>query len=244
MAKDLRIFGARAVLEAIEAGEAPEKILVQQGLSGGLLNEVQQKARKQNIPLSFAPQKAFNKFASRNHQGVVAFLPAIQYLEYTELIDTVAAVEKSPLFLLLDGLTDVRNLGAIIRTAVCTGVHGLILPTQNSAPINADTVKTSAGAVFSLPIAKCPHLKDAIYYLQSSGVIIAAATEKSEESIYDQDLNQPLALLMGSEGKGIHPSLLKLADLQLKLPMVGSIASLNVSVACGAMLYEILRQKR
>src|SRR5690606_35643037 len=152
--------------------------------------------------------------------------------------------EKLPLFLLLDQVSDVRNFGAIIRTAECCGVHGIIIPKTGSAPITEDTVKTSAGAAFQVPIAKVDHLKDAIYYLQASGISVIAATEKSEEELYGVDFDRPTALIMGSEDKGISPSILQIVDHSAKLPLMGSLGSLNVSVACGVFLYEVLRQRR
>ena len=147
------------------------------------------------------------------------------------------------MFLLLDGITDVRNLGAILRTAECTGVDAVILPKSGSAQVNNETIKTSAGAAFNIPICKVNHLKDALFYLKSSGVEIVAVTEKTNTSVYELELNKPLALLMGGEGEGIQPSILKMADVKGKLPMLGSIESLNVSVACGVILYECLRQQ-
>ncbi len=237
------IYGIRAVLEALEAGKQPDKILVQQGLQGPLFASLRERAKQASISLTYVPAKALQKYSGKNHQGVVAQLSPIPYLDYRELIDQTVASDPSPLFLLLDGVTDVRNLGAMIRTAVCTGVNGLILPAQGSAPITADTIKTSAGAVFHLPVARAPHLKDVIYYLQACGIRVAAATEKTENSLFEADLKGPLAILMGSEGRGIHPSLLKVCDTHMRLPMKGSISSLNVSVACGVVLYEVLRQR-
>ena len=150
---------------------------------------------------------------------------------------------QTPLFLILDQISDARNFGAIIRTAECTGVTGIIIGKQGAAPVNGDTVKTSAGAVFNVPICKVEHIKDAIFYLQGSGVKIVAATEKTDANIYSISLNEPVAIVMGSEDRGVNPSVLKIVDEKAKLPMYGSIASLNVSVACGAFLYEVVRQR-
>jgi 23S rRNA (guanosine2251-2'-O)-methyltransferase len=150
----------------------------------------------------------------------------------------------NPIFLLLDQISDARNFGAIIRTAACTGVSGIIIPSSGAAPVNGDTVKTSAGGVFCVPISKVNHLKDAIFYLQGSGVKIIAATEKATENIFQTDLSGPIAIVMGSEDRGINPSILKVVDAKAKLPVAGTIASLNVSVACGAFLYEAIRQRQ
>jgi len=159
------------------------------------------------------------------------------------LVLDVVESGKTPLFLILDQLSDVRNFGAIIRTAECTGVHGIIIQKKGGAPVSADTIKTSAGAIFNIPICKVDHIKDALFYLQGSGITVIAATEKAEGTIYDLDLTNPTAIIMGSEGKGISSSVLKLVDERAKLPMHGEIASLNVSVACGVFLYETIRQR-
>ena len=244
MKDETLIYGIRAVLEAMDAGKQPVKILVQQGLQSPLFGNLRERADKAGTPLTYVPAKALQKYDSKNHQGVVARVSPIVYRDYQELIDQTVANYATPLFLMLDGVTDVRNLGAILRTAACTGVHGLILPAHGSASITADTIKTSAGGVFHVPVARVPHLKDAIYYLQACDITVAAATEKSESTLYSADFRNPLALLMGSEGRGIHPSLLKLCNTQLQLPMTGPIRSLNVSVACGVFLYEVIRQRK
>ena len=184
-----------------------------------------------------------NRLNSKNHQGVIATISPVKFVDLEKLIEEAVSSEKHPLILLLDQVSDVRNLGAIIRTAECAGVNGIILPGQGSAPVNADTVKTSAGAVFKLPIARVSHLKDAVYYLQGSGFQVVGATEKTSQSLYEIDFNQPSAIVMGSEDRGISPSLLKILDQKAKIPLLGSTESLNVSVACGITLYEIVRQR-
>ena len=167
----------------------------------------------------------------------------IAFYDLEELISAVKETKENPLFLLLDQISDVRNFGAIIRTAECTGVDGIIVQKRGGAPINGDTVKTSAGSVFNIPICKVDHIKYAMFYLQASDIKVVAATEKTENTIYDVDFKQGCAVIMGSEDRGINPSILKLVDDKAKLPMYGSIASLNVSVACGAFLYEVVRQR-
>jgi 23S rRNA (guanosine2251-2'-O)-methyltransferase len=174
---------------------------------------------------------------------VVATIAPIAFYEIETLVEMAFSKTDKPLFLILDGISDARNFGAIIRTAECTGVHGIIISKQGAAPVNGDTVKTSAGAVFNVPIAKVNHVKDAIFYLQSSDVQIVAATEKTDKMLYDIDFNCSVAVIMGSEDKGINPSVLKIVEHKAKLPMFGSISSLNVSVACGAFLYEAVRQR-
>ncbi|SDS05403.1 23S rRNA (guanosine(2251)-2'-O)-methyltransferase RlmB [Christiangramia echinicola] len=243
MKETTRIFGIRTVIEAIESGKSIEKIFVQKGLSGSLFQELNRHLRKGNFAVSYVPVEKLNKLSKGNHQGVVANISPISFISLEKMVEDSRDNSTPPLFLLLDGLTDVRNFGAIIRTAECCGVSGIIIPEKGSAPINADTVKTSAGAVFNIPICKVNHIKDALFHLQTYDIKIVAATEKTDQVIYDIDLKQPLAIIMGNEEKGVSNSILKSADFKAKLPMQGSIASLNVSVACGAFLYEVVRQR-
>ena len=174
----------------------------------------------------------------------MAQISPISFYDLDTLVTAVKETKEHPLFLVLDQLSDVRNFGAIIRTAECTGVDGIIIQKKGSAPINGDTIKTSAGAVFNIPICKVDHIKDALYYFQASDIKIIAATEKTENSLYITDFTKGCAIVMGSEGKGISPSVLKIVDAKAKLPMFGNIASLNVSVACGVFLYEAIRQRQ
>ena len=237
------IFGLRAVMEAIQNNESIDKIYIQKGLSGHLFQELQQHLSSKEYNLSYVPIEKLNKLVKGNHQGVVAKISPVEFKSLEEIVEQVQENSTAPLFLLLDQIDDVRNFGAIIRTAECCGVNAIIVQKKGGAPITADTVKTSAGAIFNIPIAKVDHIKDAIYYLQSFGIKVLAATEKTDDLIYDKDLSQSLALVMGNEGRGINPSVLKIVDEKAKLPMKGSIGSLNVSVACGAFLYEVLRQR-
>lgn len=243
MEETTRIFGIRAVIEAIESGKAIEKVFVQKGLSGSLFQELNKHLKNGNFTISYVPIEKLNKLSKGNHQGVVANISPISFVGLEELVERSQESDRTPLFLLLDGLTDVRNFGAIIRTAECCGVTGIIIQEKGSAPINADTVKTSAGAVFRIPICKVNHIKDAVFHLQTYDIKLIAATEKTDDMVYDIDLKQPLAIIMGDEAKGISNSILKAANHRVKLPMMGEIASLNVSVACGAFLYEVVRQR-
>ena len=243
MKETTTIFGLRAVMEAIQNNESIDKIYIQKGLSGHLFQELQQHLSSKEYNLSYVPIEKLNKLVKGNHQGVVAKISPVEFKSLEEIVEQVQENSTAPLFLLLDQIDDVRNFGAIIRTAECCGVNAIIVQKKGGAPITADTVKTSAGAIFNIPIAKVDHIKDAIYYLQSFGIKVLAATEKTDDLIYDKDLSQSLALVMGNEGRGINPSVLKIVDEKAKLPMKGSIGSLNVSVACGAFLYEVLRQR-
>lgn len=243
MEKESFIFGIRAIIEAIQSGKDLDKVYLQKGLQGSLMQELIQLVQSNGLSSSFVPVERLNRFTKKNHQGAVATLAPITFYPLEDLVIKVVESGKTPLFLLLDQVSDVRNFGALIRTAECTGVDGIIIPSTGAAPVSADTVKTSAGAVFNVPICKVDHLRDAIFYLQSSGIQIVAASEKTENLIYNIDLTPPLAILMGSEDTGIAPALLKSSDHIAKLPMYGSIGSLNVSVACGAFLYEVIRQR-
>ena len=243
MQNETKLYGVRAILEAIDAGKSIDKVFLQQGLRGELFIQLEKKIRKQGINYSYVPAEKLNRLTPNNHQGAVAQIAPVTFHDLDQLVTSVLSVKKNPLFLLLDQLSDVRNFGAIIRTAECTGVDGIVIPKKGSAPINGDTIKTSAGAVFNIPICKVDHIKDAIFYFQSSDINIIAATEKTKNTLYEVDFKFGCAIVMGSEGKGISPSVLKMANQKAKLPMFGRIGSLNVSVACGAFLYEAVRQR-
>ena len=243
MQKSDIIYGIRAIIEAINSGESINKVFLQRGLKGDLFIELEGLLRKEGITFSYVPMEKLNRLTKHNHQGAIAQISPISFPKFEALVEEILSAKPAPLFLLLDQLSDVRNFGAIIRTAECTGVDAIVVQNKGSAPVTADTIKTSAGAVFKVPITKVPHLKDAVFYLQGSGLNVVAATEKTTNSIYETNLEGPLALIMGSEEKGISPGLLKMVDVKAKLPLLGEIASLNVSVACGAVLYEVVRQR-
>ena len=244
MEQTTTIFGIRAIIEAIESDSTIDKVYLQKGLRGDLYFELEKLIKKNKISTSVVPVEKLNRLSKHNnHQGAVAKISPITFYELDTLIEETLNSDKIPLFILLDQLSDVRNFGAIIRTAECTGVDGIIIQKSGSAPVNAETIKTSAGAAFKVPICKVDHIKDAIFQFQAADIKLVAATEKTEDSIYDVDLNQPTAIIMGSEHKGVSNSVLKMADYKAKLPLLGEIGSLNVSVACGAFLYETIRQR-
>lgn len=238
------IFGIRAIIEAINSGETIDKVFLQKGERGELFSELESLLNKKSINRSYVPIEKLNRLTKKNHQGAVAQISPIEFHDMEALVINVMESGKTPLFLLLDQLSDVRNFGAIIRTAECTGVDGIIIQKKGGAPVNGDTIKTSAGAVFKVPICKVDHIKDAVFYMQASGVKVIAATEKTNDTLYDVSFTEPCAIIMGSEGRGINPSTLKVVDAKAKLPLLGDIESLNVSVACGAFLYEVVRQRR
>jgi 23S rRNA (guanosine2251-2'-O)-methyltransferase len=243
MQKTTQIYGIRAVLEAISSNEPIDKIFIQRGLKGDLFRELEGVVRKNQINISYVPIEKLNRLTKNNHQGVVANISPITFYELESLVEKVMETKEKPLFLLLDQLSDVRNFGAIIRTAECTGVDGIIIQKKGAAPVTADTIKTSAGAAFKVPIAKVDHIKDAVFYLQASGIQVVSASEKTNNTVYDVDFNVATAIVMGSEDRGISPSILKASDHVAKLPLLGEIESLNVSVACAVFLYEAVRQR-
>ncbi|EHQ42056.1 MULTISPECIES: 23S rRNA (guanosine(2251)-2'-O)-methyltransferase RlmB [Myroides] len=244
MDQENQIFGIRAIIEAIEAGKDIDKVFLQKDAQGELMNELIKSLKRNNINFSYVPIEKLNRLTKKNHQGAIGTIAPITFVTLETLVETTLEQKEKPLFVVLDQLSDARNFGAIIRTAVCCGADGIIISKNGAAPVNGDTIKTSAGAVFNIPICKVDHIKDAVFYLQGSGVMTIGATEKAEKEIYDVDLNIPLAIIMGSEDRGINPSVLKIIDEKAKLPMFSNIDSLNVSVACGAFLYEIIRQRR
>lgn len=243
MQNQTQIFGIRAIIEAINSGETIDKVFLQKGLRGELYTELEAVLRQNSINTSYVPVEKLNRLTRKNHQGAVAQISPIEFHDIETLVLNVIESGKTPLFLLLDQLSDVRNFGAIIRTAECTGVDGIIIQKKGGAPVNGDTIKTSAGAVFKIPICKVDHIKDAVFYMQASGIKVIAATEKTENTLYNISFKEPCAIIMGSEGRGINPSTLKVVDEKAKLPLLGDIESLNVSVACGAFLYEVVRQR-
>lgn len=244
MNKTTQIYGIRAIIEAINNEEPIDKVFLQKGLKGDLSRELESLVRRKGINSSYVPIEKLNRLTKNNHQGAVANISPISFHELEQLVESVMETNETPLFLILDQLSDVRNFGAIIRTAECTGVNGIIIQKKGAAPVTADTIKTSAGAAFKVPIAKVDHVKDAVYYLQASGVTVIAATEKTKNTIYDLDFTGPCAIVMGAEDRGISPSILKASDHLAKLPLLGEIESLNVSVACAVFLYEAVRQRR
>ena len=243
MKKDQFIFGLYPVLEALQAKAPVDKIFLNQQSEASRFHEILHLAQAQNVTVNSVPQEKLDKLTRSNHQGIVAYLSPIQFTDLDTLVASVLEQSKSPLLLILDQITDARNFGAIIRTAECTGVDGIIILKKGGAPVSADTVKTSAGAIFNIPVCKVDHIKDALYYLQGSGFKVLGASEKTTNSYFDADLTGAMGLVLGSEDKGISKSIIPLLDGLISLPMVGKTKSLNVSVACGALLFEAVRQR-
>ncbi|MBX2957461.1 MAG: 23S rRNA (guanosine(2251)-2'-O)-methyltransferase RlmB [Cyclobacteriaceae bacterium] len=243
MTKSDMIYGTRAVMEAIKAGRQIERILIQKGISNELIRELLQVIRSKNLSFSYVPQEKLNRLSTKNHQGVICLLSSVEYASLDNIVHAAFSEGREPFLLLLDQITDVRNFGAIARTAECAGVHALIIPEKGNAPITSDAMKTSAGALNHLPVCREKDLKKTITYLRESGITVIACTEKATKLIYEVDIKGPVALIMGSEEDGISDALLRSADELVKIPMKGEIGSLNVSVAAGIAMYEVVRQK-
>lgn len=237
------IFGTRAVMEAIRAGREIEKIFIQSGLNNDLIKELITEAKKRSVPFTFVPQQKLNSLTGKNHQGVICQLSAAQYASLENIIDKIFSEGREPFLLILDRITDVRNFGALARTAECAGIDAIVIAEKGNAPMSADAMKTSAGALSHLPVCRERDLKKTFRFLKDSGIQIIACTEKAEQTLYEVDFNAPVALVLGSEEDGISPELLKTADFLAKIPMKGKIESLNVSVAAGVAIFEVIRQK-
>jgi len=237
------IFGIRAVIEAIDAGKTLDKILLRRDMSSSLSRELQQRLEGLTTPVQKVPVEKLNQFTDKNHQGVIAFLSPIEFTSLENLVPMIYEQGKTPFLVVLDGVTDVRNFGAIARTCACAGVDALVVPARGGAAINGDAVKTSAGALHSLPVCKVENMQNALRFLKDSGLALVAATEHADALYTGADMTGPLAIVLGSEDKGIFPANLELCDTQVRLPMLGKIESLNVSVAAGIFIYEVVRQR-
>mgnify|MGYP000867185326 CR=1 FL=1 len=241
--KEQLIYGTRAVIEALQQDKEVDRIFIQRGINNPLVNELRALLREREIVYQQVPIEKLNRIASGNHQGVVAFLSEITYYLTEDIVPEIFAKGETPLLLILDRITDVRNFGAIARTAVCSGVHAIIIPSRGSAQINADGIKTSAGALHTIPVCRENNLKNTLEFLLNSGIQIVACTEKTDKFLYDTDMSVPTAIIMGSEENGISSEYMKKANAKVKIPMTDKISSFNVSVATGIILYEAIRQR-
>lgn len=237
------IFGTRSIIEAIKAGKTIEKLYLQKDINGPLISELRKLIKENNIAFSHVPIQKLNKLTTSNHQGVVGYTTPIVLHDVEDFITNLLKNETSPLLLLLDNITDVRNFGAICRTAECAGVDAIIIPNRGSAQINGDAIKTSAGALHRIPICRVNNLTDTVFLLKENDIKIVGCTEKTDTSLYTVDLTFPTAIIMGSEERGISNQLLKVCDSKAKIPMSGNISSLNVSVAAGIILFESVKQR-
>jgi 23S rRNA (guanosine2251-2'-O)-methyltransferase len=243
MKNDFFIYGIRPIQEAIEANQTIDKLFVQKGSHNDQIQHIIKQSHAKNLLVKFVPVEKLNRLTNHNHQGVCAFLSPVRFYSVEELLPKILESGKTPLILVLDSITDVRNFGAIVRSAECTQVDAIIIPAERTAALNEDAVKTSAGALFNIPICKEKNLVDVVDLLKQSGFKIFSASEKAKQTAFDTDFTSPMALIMGSEEDGISKKLLDRSDAIIKLPLYGKTQSLNVSVACGVVLYEAVRQR-
>lgn len=236
------VFGIRPVAEAVESGKQIEKIYMRKGADGQLMNDLRDLCLRHRLRVQEVPVEKLNRLTKGNHQGVVAQMAAIEYVELQDILERVPD-DETPLIVLFDGITDIRNFGGIARSAECAGAHGIITSLKNSAPVNAEAMKASAGALNRIPVCRVGSIRNTIKTLQAEGFLVVAATEHSRKLMYDADLRQPTVIIMGSEEKGISKETLKLCDEQLAIPLIGAIESLNVSAAAAVMLFEVVRQR-
>ena len=241
--KNEMIFGVRAVIEAIQAGREIDKVLVKKDIQSELSKELFACLKNTLIPVQRVPVERINRITRKNHQGVVAFISSVTYQKTEDLVPFLFEEGKTPLFVMLDGITDVRNFGAIARTCECTGVDAIVLPERGSVSVNADAVKTSAGALLHIPVCRERSIHSAIRYLKDSGIKVVAASEKAVMNYTRVDYTVPVAVVMGAEDTGVDADNLRLCDEMVAIPQVGNIGSLNVSVAAGVMMYEVVRQR-
>ena len=237
------IFGLRAVIEAVQAGKDVDRVLVKRELQGELFKELQDVLTLHEIPMQKVPLERIDRITRKNHQGVLAYMSAVTYQKIEDIIPMLYEQGKNPFIVVLDGITDVRNFGAIARTCEVAGVDAIVIPARGSVRVSADAMKTSAGALHTIPVCRELNIRDAVQFLRNSGVKVVAATEKAAENYTTSTYVDPVAILMGAEDEGISPELLKISDDLVRLPVFGTIQSLNVSVAAGVMLYEVIRQR-
>ena len=243
MEKNEMIFGIRAVKEAIEAGKEIDKVLIKKDLQGDLFKELFGILKENNIPVQRVPMERINRITRKNHQGVVAFISSVTYQHLADIVPSLYEDGKLPFIVLLDGITDVRNFGAIARTCECAGVDAIVIPEKGSVSVNADAVKTSAGALLHIPVCREKSIQEAIRFLQGSGVRVVAATEKAVRKYTEVEYADPVAIIMGAEDTGVSSDNLRICDEMVSIPQMGTIGSLNVSVAAGIMMYEVVRQR-
>jgi len=237
------IFGIRAVIEAIKSGKQIDKLMIKVGLKGELFFELMELVKSLQIPFQYVPNERINRVTMKNHQGVLAFISPIEFQNIENILPSIFESGKTPLIVILDKVTDVRNFGAITRTAECAKVDAIIIPEKGSAQISGDAVKTSAGALLKIPVCRVKNLSNTIKYLQQSGIQVVAATEKAEDFYYKVDFSIPTAILLGAEDRGVDMEYLKVADQMVKIPILGEIESLNVSVAASILIYEAVKQR-
>lgn len=240
--KDM-IFGIRAVIEAIQAGSEIDKILVRRDMTSELSRELFTALNGLEVPVQKVPLEKLNRITLKNHQGVIAFISPVTFQHIEDIIPSIYEEGRMPFIVVLDGVTDVRNFGAIARTCECAGVDAIVVPLKGGAALNGDAVKTSAGALLKIPVCREQNIVNALKFIASSGIKVVAATEKASQNYTEASMSEPLAIVMGAEDEGVSPEILRMCDNMVKIPMLGTIDSLNVSVAAGVLIYEAVRQR-
>lgn len=237
------IYGLRAIIEAVDAGKEIDKILIKKDLQGELANELHSRIRESRIPVQRVPVERLNRITRKNHQGAIAILSAVTYHRLDHLVPALYEEGKLPFIVVLDGITDVRNFGAIARTAECAGADAIVIPEHGSVSVGGDAIKTSAGALHHIPVCRERSIRGAVKFLQENGYMVIAASEKADINYTQATYTDPIAIVMGAEDTGINPEVLRLCDTFVSIPQFGHIGSLNVSVAAGIMMYEVVRQR-
>ena len=237
------IYGIRSIIEAIESGEEIDKILIRNNLNGELYKELSDLIKNRDIPVQRVPEEKLNRITRKNHQGTIAFISPVRYYKLEDLVTTLYEEGSIPFFIVLDGITDTGNFGAIARTATCAGVDAIVIPEKGSVSVTPASIKTSAGALFHIPVCRCKSVREAIKLLKENGIKIVGASEKASELFTKTDFTVPVAIVMGAEDTGISQDALKMCDELVSIPMMGDVASLNVSVAAGVMMYEAVMQR-
>lgn len=237
------LIGFHPLMEALKSGKEIQKVFIQKGISGERMPELKAELKKLEIPIFTVPKDKLQRITRKNHQGIIAFTSPIEFQNIENLLFSLFEAGKNPSFLMLDGITDVRNFGAIVRSAECMGVHAVIIPIKGMAPINAEAVKSSSGALLRVPICRSNHLDKTVAFLRNSGIKVVGCTEKSTENIDEVSLIEPLCIVMGNEETGLSEKTLQTADHLVRIPMIGDVASLNVSASCAVALYESVRQR-
>ncbi len=241
--KQEMVYGIRPLLEAIQSGKEVEKVLIQKGLRNDNFAELMKLIKSENVPFQFVPPEKLRRVTRKNHQGVIGFISPVTFYQIEDVLPSIYEDGRMPFIIIMDRITDVRNFGAILRSADGAGIDAVIIPSRNSAQLNSGTIKSSAGAIFKIPICRSDNLKTTIDFLKDSGLQIVAASEKAEKVHFESSLTGPLALILGSEDEGVSEEYLKQTDNLVKIPMLGEVESLNVSVAAGVLMFEVVRQR-
>ena len=237
------IIGRQPLIESLQSGKAIDKILFQKNITGDAVGIIRELAKEKNIPIQYVPIEKLNSVTRANHQGMIAFAALVKYIELQQVIDHVVGAGEVPLFIILDGITDVRNIGGIARTAVCCGAQTIIIPDKGVGALNEEAMKSSAGALEKINICRVNSLMKAVDDLHMNGIKVFASEMTAQKNLHELDFKEPSAIVMGSEERGVFPGLIKISDEQFKIPMAGKFESLNVSIATGMILYEVMRQR-